>query len=165
MTRILPIAALVLLSAGGAAIAQVPPATPLVVTPSTTTTPTPAPAAPAPTPTNPDGSTNARPLGAVANWVALEDLPSAAMAPGNAHAVRVRLSVSPLGFVDGCTVVNTSGDAMVDTAVCTALQRNAFFTPAKNPAGQAVAGEFIRNVRWAPPAPAAAPAAPATPAQ
>lgn len=163
MTRILPIAALVLMSASGAAIAQVPPATPLVVTPSTTTTPAPAPAAPAPTPTNPDGSINARPLGAVANWVALEDLPSAAMAPSNAHAVRVRLSVSPLGFVDGCTVITTSNDAIVDAAVCTALQRNAFFTPAKNPAGQAVAGEFIRNVRWAPPT--AAPAAPATPAQ
>lgn len=118
-----------------------------------------APVSPAAPATNADGSTNARPLGAVANWVAMEDLPAAAMTAGNAHAVRVRLSVSPLGFVDGCTVLNSSGDAGVDSAVCAALQRNAFFTPAKNAAGQAVPGEFVRNVRWAPPAPETAPAA------
>lgn len=142
MTRTLFVATLLAATASSAALAQTAP-TPLP----------PVPAAPAPVPTNPDGSTNARPLGAVANWVALEDLPSAAMTPANAHAVRVRLSVSPLGFVDGCTVINSSGDATVDSSVCAALQRNAFFTPAKNPAGQAVPGEFIRNVRWAPPAP------------
>ena len=109
---------------------------------------------------NADGSTNARPLGSVANWVAMEDLPSAAMAPGINYAVRVRLSISPLGFVDGCTVLTSSGDATVDTAVFAALQRNAFFTPAKNAAGQAVPGEYVRNVRWAPPAPVSAPVVP-----
>lgn len=133
----------------------------LLAAPAVTSAQSAAPVAPAAPTANADGSSNARPLGSVANWVAMEDLPSAAMAPGISHAVRVRLSVSPLGFVDGCTVLNSSGDATVDTAVCTALQRNAFFTPAKDASGQAVPGEYIRNVRWAPPAPAAAAVPPA----
>lgn len=149
MTRTLIVAAVMAISASGAAMAQTAPATPTPLPPVPA-----APAPPAPIATNPDGSTNARPLGAVANWVALEDLPAAAMTPANAHAVRVRLSVSPLGFVDGCSVLTSSGDTTVDAAVCTALQRNAFFTPAKNPAGQAVPGEFVRNVRWQATAPA-----------
>ena len=129
----------------------------LLAAPAIALVQTPAPSAPSPAP-NADGSTNARPLGSIANWVAMEDLPSAAMAPGINHAVRVRLSVSPLGFVDGCTVLASSGDANVDSAVCTALQRNAFFTPAMNAAGQAIAGEYVRNVRWAPPPAPTAPA-------
>lgn len=129
---------------------------------------TPAPVTPpviAAPPAPADGSTRPVPLGNVATWVALEDIPPAGNAPGNAHAVRVRLSVSPLGFVDGCSIVTTSNDATVDAAICATLQRNAFFTPAKNAAGQAIAGEYIRNVRWAAPDPAAAPAAPPAPAQ
>lgn len=154
MTRTIALFTVLALSVAGAPLAAQP-AVPLPAAPAAVAAPPP----PAPA-VNSDGSTRAVPLGNVGNWVMLEDLPSAAMAPTNTHSVRVRLSVSPLGFVDGCTVVNSSNDAVVDTAVCGALQRNAFFTPAHNAAGQGIAGEFIRNVRWAPPE---LPPIPATP--
>lgn len=90
----------------------------------------------------------ATPLGSPQTWIGLEDYPEAAYQALQEGAVRVRLSVAPLGFVDGCTVVESSGSEALDAATCRLLSARAFFNPARNEAGQAVPGEYVRRIRW-----------------
>lgn len=90
----------------------------------------------------------ASPLGSPQTWIGLEDYPAAAYQALQEGAVRVRLSIAPLGFVDGCTVVESSGSVDLDEATCRLLSARAFFNPARNDAGQAVAGEYVRRIRW-----------------
>lgn len=101
----------------------------------------------APTPTAP-AATPARPLGSPAAWIGLEDYPAGPYEARVEGAVRVRLSIAPLGFVDGCTIVESSGNAELDAGTCRILSARAFFNPARNAAGQAIAGEYIRRIRW-----------------
>ncbi len=102
----------------------------------------------------------ARPLGSPAGWIGLEDYPAQAYAEQREGAVRVRLSIAPLGFVDGCTVVESSGSADLDAGTCRILMVRGFFTPARDATGQAIAGEYVRRIRWQ--HPALHPAAPAS---
>lgn len=90
----------------------------------------------------------ARPLGDPNGWIGLEDYPAAAWDARQEGAVRVRLSVAPLGFVDGCTVLESSGSEALDTGTCQILMARAFFNPARDAAGQAIAGQYIRRIRW-----------------
>lgn len=127
---------------------------------------------PRPTPA-PTGATPARALGDPGQWVSLADYPAEAYRAQQEGAVRVRLSIAPLGFVDGCTIVESSGSANLDEGTCALLRLRAFFTPARDAAGNAVAGAQTRRIVWrhpvlhpevvAPPA-EAAPATPTPPA-
>lgn len=105
----------------------------------------------------------ATPMGDVAAWISLDDYPVAAYNARREGAVRVRLSVAPLGFVDGCTVVESSGDTTLDEGTCAILRARAFFNPARDASGNAVAGFFTRRIVWRHPLlhpEAVAPAAP-----
>lgn len=102
---------------------------------------------PAPAPAAPSGEP-ARPLGDPNGWIGLEDYPATAWDARQEGAVRVRLSVAPLGFVDGCTVLESSGSEALDSGTCRLLMARAFFTPARDAAGQAVPGQYIRRIRW-----------------
>ena len=132
--------------------------------PAIAQTPPPA-AAAAASPAAPTLPSRARPLGDQSTWITLDDYPAAAYAELREGVVRVRLSIAPLGFVDGCTVVESSGQPDLDEATCRVLAFRAFFVPARDAAGVAVAGEFNRRVRWQHPnvprpTPAVVPAAP-----
>lgn len=126
-------------------------------------------------PSPPTGATPARALGDPAQWVSLADYPAAAYNAQHEGAVRVRLSIAPLGFVDGCTIVESSGFADLDEGTCALLRLRAFFTPARDAGGNAIAGTQTRRIVWrhpvlhpevvAPPAPAPAPTTPTPPAQ
>ncbi|MEQ1509602.1 MAG: energy transducer TonB [Sphingopyxis sp.] len=127
-----------------------------------------------PPPAAPTAATPARALGDPAQWVSLADYPAEAYRAQQEGAVRVRLSIAPLGFVDGCSIVESSGFANLDEGTCAILRLRAFFTPARDAAGNAIAGTQTRRIVWrhpvlhpevvAPPAVAPAPATPTPPA-
>ena len=99
-------------------------------------------------PPPPTSATSARALGDPAQWVSLADYPAAAYNAQHEGAVRVRLSIAPLGFVDGCTIVESSGFAELDEGTCALLRIRAFFTPARDAAGNAIAGTQTRRIVW-----------------
>lgn len=103
-----------------------------------------------------------RPLGAVNLWVTLDDYPPEAIAAKHEGLVIVRLRVAPLGFVQECSVTQSSGHAELDTATCAALRNRAFFIAATDADGRAVEGSIIRRVRWQIPVDAPATTVPPT---
>ncbi|MEQ1687816.1 MAG: TonB family protein [Sphingopyxis sp.] len=127
----------------------------------------PATAQTAPPPAAPAPATPARALGDPAQWVSLSDYPAAAYNAQAEGAVRVRLSIAPLGFVDGCSIVESSGNTALDEGTCAILRVRAFFTPARDAAGNAIATTQTRRIVWrhpvlhpevvAPPAPTPVP--------
>lgn len=122
-----------LLAASSITVAQQPAASPAVASPA-----------------NPP-----RPLGDVSLWVTMDDYPPEALAAGHEGVVAVELRIAPLGFVQDCTVTQTSGFAELDAATCTALRSHAFFTAATDAAGRNVEAVYPRRVRWQLPQPVA----------
>lgn len=92
------------------------------------------------TPPQPDGD--------VSTWVITDDYPEAAWVEFREGTTEVRLAVNVAGRVTGCTINRSSGHPDLDSAACTALVQRARFQPARDGAGNAVAGEYTRRVRW-----------------
>ena len=133
------------------------------------------PAAPLPIPTpvhpvdvtpapQPVPAVRARPLGDQSQWVTFDDYPPVAISEHREGRVMMMLRVNRLGFVEGCTVMTSSGSPDLDQAACTAMSVRGFFTPAKDAAGQPMASDVQRRVTWQLPVAAPAPAVPAAPA-
>ncbi|MEQ1725368.1 MAG: TonB family protein [Sphingopyxis sp.] len=96
----------------------------------------------------PTSATSARALGDPAQWIGPNDYPAAAYDAQVEGAVRVRLSIAPLGFVDGCSIVESSGNAALDEGTCALLRVRAFFNPARDAAGNAIAATQTRRIVW-----------------
>ena len=89
-----------------------------------------------------------RPTGNPGTWVTANDYPAAALREEAQGAVRFVLGVAADGSVTDCTVQESSGNAHLDTATCELIRARARFTPAKDSAGQAIAGTWSSSVRW-----------------
>ena len=77
------------------------------------------------------------------------DYPRAARRAGAQGTVFVRFLVDPDGRVGRCTVTRTSGNADLDAATCSLIQRRFRYAPARDANGQAVADEIVgRQVWW-----------------
>jgi len=89
------------------------------------------------------------PIGNPASWFNNDDYPPEARRNNQSGRVGISLSVDPTGKVVDCDVLSSSGFPLLDTGTCEVALRNARFTPARNAAGQAIAGTFVlAGVRW-----------------
>jgi protein TonB len=80
--------------------------------------------------------------------VSIDDYPAAARAQGLTGTARVRLDVAPTGRVTGCTILASSGTALLDAATCRLLSSRARFEPARDGAGKPVAGAVEVELPW-----------------
>jgi protein TonB len=81
-----------------------------------------------------------------------DDYPAAARAQGLTGTTRVALDVAPTGRVAACTVLASSGTAILDSATCRLLATRARFTPARDSNGAPAAASVEASLTW-PPAP------------
>lgn len=124
------------------------PTPPPYVPPTVTATPAP-PAPPAPPAVvAPDRSRAARPRGNASSWVTNDDYPSSALREEAQGTTRVTVSIGTDGRVTGCNVTSSSGNAALDRAACTNLQRRARFEPALDRDGNPTTGSYSRGVQW-----------------
>ena len=90
------------------------------------------------------------------------DYPAGAMADTRAYAISFELDVTATGRASACRIIAGSGSGVVDRVTCAAAKRRARFTPARNAAGETVAGRYGARRAWSVvPAPRAVPAMPA----
>lgn len=77
------------------------------------------------------------------NWVQPTDLKTAS---GNAGSVLVSVGISPAGRATYCTVVQSSQNALLDSAICRAIHQRAKFDPELDKDGQPISSAYAR--RW-----------------
>ncbi len=104
-------------------------------------------------------ATPAKPAGPPQYWVTNDDFPAAALRSHQEGTVGFTLSIDAAGKVTNCTVESSSGSSVLDETTCSLLSKRASFTPARNAAGQAVAGRFSSRFRWEIPEPERVPIA------
>jgi len=80
--------------------------------------------------------------------VTTADYPSASIRAGEQGTTGFRLSVGADGQVTNCTVTSSSGSSRLDAETCRQLQRRARFNPARNAAGDHIAGTYSSSVLW-----------------
>jgi TonB family protein len=94
------------------------------------------------------GVTPPEPRRRMSSWVTRDDYPPAAMRADQQGNVGFRLEIDATGFPTGCTVWQSSGVPVLDTATCSLMMRRARFTPARDAAGTAVPGVFVNGIAW-----------------
>jgi TonB family protein len=103
-----------------------------------------APPAPAPAP----APTRAVPTAPLSRLIGDMDYPAAALRAEEQGNVRVALDVAADGRVTGCTVVESSRSATLDSATCRILTARARFTPARDAAGEPTTDRFETALAW-----------------
>jgi TonB family protein len=76
-----------------------------------------------------------------------DDYPPEALKLGQQGAPKVAVQIDVKGKPTGCRVIESSGSSSLDEASCTMLSKLKF-KPAKDENGEAVEGEFVRNIVW-----------------
>ncbi len=89
-----------------------------------------------------------RPSADLATLIEEIDYPSLIDSAGSIGVTAMRLRVGSHGRIDGCTVTASSGSRDLDTLACELLTSRAFFSPARNARGDAVAAEISHSHRW-----------------
>lgn len=90
----------------------------------------------------------ASPAGNPGKWVLPGDYPTAALREERSGTVGFQLEISATGEVIACNISESSGQADLDEAACSALMRRARFNPAQDASGEPVRSSFINRVRW-----------------
>jgi TonB family protein len=82
-----------------------------------------------------------------------DDYPAEALRAEEEGSVGARLQVSREGRVEGCTVVQSSGSASLDSATCRLLVARARFTPARDQRGRRTTDTVPVRIVWRIPPP------------
>jgi protein TonB len=85
----------------------------------------------------------ARAKGDVRSLITPNDYPEAARRREETGAVRVKLEIGASGSVTGCSVIASSGSALLDLTTCKVLKSRARFAPARDSSGQAVNDSYV----------------------
>lgn len=88
------------------------------------------------------------PLGNPGEWVTYGDYPTKALREGVSGTVGFRATIGVDGAVTGCSIVSSSKSQELDEATCRLVTQRARFSPARNPKGEAVLGQYTNRVRW-----------------
>jgi len=111
-----------------------------------------APSDPLPGPTADTGPqfapVSVKPRGRPGLWVTANDYPTSDIRAGNEGKVTFRLAVDASGKPTGCDIVQGSGHRGLDAATCARLMQRARFEPARDGAGERVAGSYSGTVVW-----------------
>lgn len=76
------------------------------------------------------------------------DYPDEAIRRGEQGTVEFRLDVGVDGRVTGCTIVSSSGSAILDGTTCRIMSERLTFRPATGAGGKPVPGSFESRVSW-----------------
>lgn len=96
------------------------------------------------------GGGNARPDtgGRLAGVFTADDYPPQALMDGTAGAVEMALLVDEQGRVADCSVIETSGVAILDSQSCAIIRERATFAPALGADGKPVKSAFVQRINW-----------------
>jgi TonB family protein len=86
--------------------------------------------------------------GNIAGLFSSDDYPSAAVRNTQGGTVKVALLVDEQGKVADCSVVETSGVAVLDAQSCAILKARAKFAPAVGPDRKPTKDAFIQKITW-----------------
>jgi protein TonB len=110
-------------------------------------------AAPPGPPPPPRTAGRARPARLEAGWVSENDYPPAALRAGAEGRVTVRYVIGRDGDVEGCEVVESSGNADLDAVSCRIVTDRFVFDPARDREGRRIAETRRQRFLWRLPAP------------
>jgi len=91
------------------------------------------------------------PTGKPGNWVMSYDYPTQMLRERQNALIRFRMDVQADGSIEGCHVLESTGDAAFAKLTCALLTKRGSFKPAIDAAGKPVRGYFVSSVRWAVP--------------
>lgn len=112
------------------------------------------PAPPPPPPYQPpSGAREPRPKYPPSTWINEADYPFAALRAGEQGTVVFRLDLNAEGRVTACTVLMSSGSAILDSVICRLLTERALFEPARDAKGKPTNGTFRSRIAWRLPEP------------
>jgi len=94
------------------------------------------------------GPSRAVPTAPLSRLIGDMDYPAAALRAEEQGNVRVTLEVAANGRVTGCTVVESSRSATLDSTTCRILTARARFTPARNAAGEPTTDRIETALAW-----------------
>ena len=77
-----------------------------------------------------------------------EDYPERAVRSFQSGATRIAVLVDEQGKVADCSVVETSGVAVLDAQSCAVIRDRAKFKPARDVSGKAIKSGFIQRIHW-----------------
>lgn len=92
----------------------------------------------------------ARPHRPLASYITGDDYPPDALRRGDEGIVGFELTVGADGVVMSCHIIASSGSSSLDDATCRLLRRRASFEPARNVAGNPIAGTVRSQISWSP---------------
>lgn len=81
-------------------------------------------------------------------WITYRDYPVSAMKGRHQGVTAFTLEVGPDGRVRKCTVTLSTGWPDLDAATCPLLRKRARFVPARDAAGNKVAGSWSTRFAW-----------------
>jgi len=95
-----------------------------------------------------DGSGRERVPRLIRGRIKGSDIPDAILDVGFNGVVGVRYRVGTDGRVSACTVVRSSGNAMMDQATCRAIEQRFRYEPWRDAAGRPVGSTVLRDQQW-----------------
>ena len=101
------------------------------------------PSAAPPAPAGPRG-----PRGNPRGYFTNDDYPASALRAEEEGTTSFRLDIGPDGRVAECTVTGSSGSAALDAATCRILRARARYAPARDAAGNPIAGRDHGRIAW-----------------
>jgi TonB family protein len=97
---------------------------------------------------SPEGGQRKDSQGSLAGLFSASDFPGQAIANLTGGTVKIALLVDEAGKVADCSVVQTSGVAVLDAQSCIIVKLRANFTPAKGNDGKPAKQAFVQSITW-----------------
>jgi len=76
------------------------------------------------------------------------DYPKAALANKEAGATTVKITIGTTGRIEGCTVILSSGSALLDSTTCRILVDRARFQPGRDGYGAPTLDTYVTRIGW-----------------
>ena len=95
-----------------------------------------------------DGSGRERVPRLIRGRIKGSDIPDPVLDTGFSGVIGVRFRVGTDGHVFECTVIRSSGNALMDQATCNAIEKRFRYDPWRDSAGRPVASTVLRDQQW-----------------
>lgn len=90
----------------------------------------------------------ASPRGEPGRWITNDDYRTSWINRGFSGVAGFALAIDAQGRISDCTITRSTGHDALDAATCRLLERRARFDPARDGAGDPVAGTYRSSVNW-----------------
>jgi protein TonB len=102
------------------------------------------------TPAHPwrDQSASTAARGNLAGLFSASDYPIDALRKEEQGTSVARLDIDASGRVTRCSIISTSGSALLDKSTCRVLEKRAQFTPARDSFGRPIEDSYVQRITW-----------------